>query len=303
MVEIQGSEVLIDYSGAPDATAGPVNCPLPSTVSASIVAITMLAGGGDAPNEGHFRPVKIVTRPGSLFHPVAPQPCYLYGWSAFQAMDAILQALAEPLKGRAPSGCAWDICATHVYATSPVTGDLEKFSTPMSVGQGAHAGGDGGTVFVPALSNSRFVSVELEEARFPVRYEKAEFIADSGGAGQYQGGLGWERRFRVLRDAHVTSLLERTKEPSWGQAGGLPGLTNRFTVRYPDGTETDYVKKTRFPIPAGTELSVRAGGGGGYGPPSQRAAEAVIADLENEFITRTFAERHYAHAITPRGKP
>jgi N-methylhydantoinase B len=212
-------------------------------------------------------------------------------------MDAIFQALSGPLDGLAPSGCPSDICSTHVYAASQVTGDLEKFSTPMSVGQGAHAAGDGGTVFVPALSNSRFVSVELEEARFPIRYEKAEFVPDSGGAGRFQGGLGWERQFRVLKDAHVTALLERTRNPSWGQAGGHPGITNRLTIASPDGSEQEYGKKTRFPIQAGSRLRVRAGGGGGYGRPEERAPEAVRADLENEYITRSFAERYYAHAI------
>ena len=53
-LEIEGSTVRVDFSNVPEARPGPVNCPIASTVSAARVIITMLAGGGEAPNEGHF---------------------------------------------------------------------------------------------------------------------------------------------------------------------------------------------------------------------------------------------------------
>ena len=58
VVTVDGSTVRLDYSGAPEARVGPINCPIASTVSASRIAITMLAGSGEAPNEGHFRPIE-----------------------------------------------------------------------------------------------------------------------------------------------------------------------------------------------------------------------------------------------------
>jgi N-methylhydantoinase B len=77
VLEVKGSTVRLDYSTAPDSHPGPINCPLPSTVSASRIAISMLAGSGESPNEGLFRPVEVVTRPGSMFHPLPPAPCFL----------------------------------------------------------------------------------------------------------------------------------------------------------------------------------------------------------------------------------
>jgi N-methylhydantoinase B len=94
VVEIEGSRVRLDYTGAPPQQAGPINCPLPSTVSASRIAIAMLAGGGEAPTEGHFRAIEVVTRERTLFHPVHPAPCFLYGWAGDQAIEAIYRALA-----------------------------------------------------------------------------------------------------------------------------------------------------------------------------------------------------------------
>jgi N-methylhydantoinase B len=95
VLEVDGSTVRLDYSNAPDARPGPINCPIASTVSASRIAISMLAGGGESPNEGHFRPIEVVARPGSIFHPNPPSPCFLYGWPAMQAMEVIYHAVSK----------------------------------------------------------------------------------------------------------------------------------------------------------------------------------------------------------------
>jgi N-methylhydantoinase B len=92
-IEIDGSNVRVDYTNAPPERPGPINCPVPSTVSATRIAISMLAGGGESPNEGHFRAIDVVTKPGTLFHPEPPAPCFLYGWASDQAMEVIYQAL------------------------------------------------------------------------------------------------------------------------------------------------------------------------------------------------------------------
>lgn len=296
-VEVVGSTIRVDYGNAPDAAIGPVNCPLPSTVSGTRVAISMLAGGGQAPNEGHFQPIEVVTRPGSIFHPVPPQPCFLYGWPLTQAIEAIFRAIGEAVPGAAPSGSAGDICAVQVYTHDPVTNDLAKVGCALPVGQGAHAGGDGSTVFVVPVSNSQLISAELEEAKYDVLFEKLEFTPDSAGPGEKRGGLGWERRFRVLSDVRVISAIDRTKVPGNGQHGGLAGTANHFSIEYPDGSVTDYRKKTWFPVPAGSSFRIRCGGGGGYGAPRDRTVAAVVADFREGFVTRLHVGEHYPHAL------
>ena len=98
-VEIDGSTACASTSRMrPTQQAGPINCPLPSTVSASRIAIAMLAGGGEAPNEGHFRPIEVVDPAGHAVPPAAPAPCFLYGWTGDQAIEAIYQA-------RRPGAC------------------------------------------------------------------------------------------------------------------------------------------------------------------------------------------------------
>ena len=142
-VQISGSDVRIDFSNAPDANPGPINCPHPSTVSISRVTVAYLASCGEAPNEGHFRPVEIVTRPGSLFHPVSPQPCYLYGWLMMPAMEAIFEALSDVAPDLVPAGGAADIAAVMNWGIREEDGSMFLYSASLPAGHGASHRGDG----------------------------------------------------------------------------------------------------------------------------------------------------------------
>jgi N-methylhydantoinase B len=296
-VEIEGSIVRLDYSKVPDAVEGPLNCPLPSTVSASRVAIGMLVGEGVSPNEGHSRPIEILTRPGSIFHPVAPQPCYMYGWSLFQAMDAIYLALAKSFAGLVPSGSANDICYVAAYGTLRDSGEpfINGYSLP--VGQGAQASKDGATMYITALAKSNLPSAEIQEAKFPILFKKWEFTTDSCGAGQFRGGTGWDYQWQVLQELRLISTIERTKVPSWGQQGGLSGTANRLVLEYPDGRAEEIRKVTGMRVPAGTVVKVHCGGGGGYGPPTARGAAAIEQDLAEGLISEGHVRQHYPHAL------
>lgn len=297
-ITVEGSKVTVDLSAAPDAQPGPVNCPLPSTVSGARVAIAMLAGSThELPNEGHFRPLDVVTRPGSMFHPVEPQPCYLYGWPLMSAMEGIYEAFSAAAHDYVPSGSAGDICGVLFYGRRSDTGEEYMGGSSLPVGQGAHARGDGATQYVIALANSQTPSPELQEAKFPVLYEKWEFTPDSAGPGRYRGGSGWELHYRLLEDARLISTIERTKVPAWAQRGGLPGKPNRLEVDFPDGTTRTLLKVTDYSVPAGTRVRIYCGGGGGYGPPSQRPREEVERDLLDGFITLEHAREFYSHAV------
>jgi N-methylhydantoinase B len=105
-VIIKDDSVVLDMSEAPPQQNGPINCPLPSTVSTARVALSMLAGSNEAPNEGFFRPIEVITKKGTLFHPLSPAPCFLYGWPALQAMEVFYKALGSkhPEKVPASSG-------------------------------------------------------------------------------------------------------------------------------------------------------------------------------------------------------
>ncbi len=294
IVEIDGSTVRMDYSTAPDAQRGPINCPLPSTVSASRVAVTMLAGAGEPPNEGHLRPVEVITRPGSMFHPLPPSPCFLYGWSAISAMEGIYEALAKAVPTDVPAGSAADICAVLVWgAKDNKYGEAWVGGSPFPMGQGGFAGGDGDTMIHVAEAAARFPPVEVWEALYPWRFEKFEFRQDSAGAGEYRGGNGLDIVFEVFEDFSLISTVERTKVPGWAALGGKSGMTNGVTITYPDGKQKKIGKITNMQLPKGTKIAIHCGGGGGYGNPKKRNPELIERDLKEGYISREFARENY----------
>jgi len=297
-VEVSGSSVVVDYTGAPDSLEGPLNSPEPATISSTRVGIMMLAGGGDTPNEGYFRPIEVRTRPGSMFHPLPPSPCFLYGWPFLQAVEAIYNAIAQANPEAAPAWSGGCILSEIIWGTRKDSGEPWAHGAPYPIGQGGHARGDGTDALMHNLqSGTRVSPAEVLEARYPWRIEQLALAPDSGGAGKHRGGLGVDYTLRLLDDGYITSVIERTQNPPLGVWGGGDGRPNGAVIRYPDGRVEPVAKATRLLLPAGSELCLRTGGGGGFGDPAERDVEAVRADLRSGRITPEHVREHYPHAL------
>ena len=86
----------------------------------------------------------------------------------------------------------------------------------LSGGTGARSAKDGVSATAFHLSNCKTAPVEIIESEFPARVERFEMIPDSGGAGEWRGGLGFARDYRILTDevrfSMRTDKLHRTWE-------------------------------------------------------------------------------------------
>jgi N-methylhydantoinase B len=298
VVEVSGSDVTVDYSACPGSQRGPINCPLPTTVSASLIAISMLAGANESPCDGHFRPLKVVTRPDSLFHAVSPSPCFLYAWPAMQAIDVIYRALADAMPNAVPASSGGDVCALLWWGVREQTGEAWATGSPHPIGQGASVHGDGATLSHVSESATRFAPAEVWESKSPWLIERVELITDSCGAGRYRGGLGISFHFTMLEDTYVTTAVERTQLPPWGLMGGQEGHANG--VRYRRAGEPMgeiFGKVTGLKLHKGDSLELLTGGGGGYGAPEERDPGAVHEDVRNGYTSEDHARRHYPHAF------
>jgi N-methylhydantoinase B len=293
-VEVSGSSVRVDYSNAPAARPGPMNCPLPSTVSASRVAISMLAGAGESPNEGSFRPLEVVVRPGTIFNPLPPAPCFLYAWPAFQAIEVIYKAIAKAMPSAVPACSGGDIVGIVWWGVSQKTGEPWAEGGPNPIGHGAWAGGDGASSMIHiGQACSRISPVEVLENRYPWLMRRVELAPDSCGAGKHRGGLGLDMDFEMLDECWLTSVLDRTKNAPWGLEGGTEARPNSVSLTLPDGSRKDFAKITRLQLPPGSVLELRTAGGGGYGAPDERDLEAIERDLLEGYITSDHAQRYY----------
>ena len=301
VVEVSGSNVVVDFSTAPDQQPGPINCPFPKTVAASRVAIATLAGADEATNEGHFRPLTVVARRGSLFHPIHPAPTFIGGWPAFQAIEAIYGALAQALGDAVPACSGGDICSLVWWGIREGTGEPWADGSPHPVGQGAHASGDGASSLMHiSEAATRIAPIEVSEAQNPWIVERFELAPDSCGPGRYRGGLGVDLVVHMLEDAWLTAVIERTTTAPWGLSGGGPARTNGGALRLPGGHTTQVGKATRLRLPRGASFELSTGGGGGFRPPAEREPAAVLRDLAEGYITYEHARLHYGHALGAR---
>ena len=297
-IEIVGSTVVLDFTAAPDALPGPLNCPRPSTISASRVAISMLAGGGESPNEGHFRATEVNTRPGSMFEPLSPSPCNFYHIPASQAIEVIYHAIAEITPDAVPACSGGDFCPLVMWGVRGATREPWAYGAPHPIGHGAHWRGDGGSAMIHiGESAARTSPVEVIETKAPLVVQHLELAIDSGGTGRFRGGLGVNFAISVEAGAVATIGLERTKTAPWGLEGGGAGRANLAVVSVPGADARNVGKATRVNLPKGTVVELRTGGGGGFGPPSERDPEAVWSDVLEGYVTEAQARRDYPHAF------
>ncbi len=298
-VVVSGSDVTVDYRGTPDAREGPVNSPLPSTVSASRVAITMLAsatdpGGEGHFHEGHFRPIHVMTREGSMFHPLPPAPAFFYYMSDYQAIEVIFRAVADALPSAVPACSGGDVTTLIWWGELADTGEAWADGSGNPVGQGATAVDDGpNAIMHHGEAGTRITPVEVWEAKNPWIFERFELRVDSCGPGRHRGGLGVDMFFHMLDDCWLTCGVERTQNNPWGLLGGGEAKPNRAAIRHPDGSRKTLTKATGEKIPKGATFELSTGGGGGYGPPAERDAEAIAADVRAGYISEAHARKHY----------
>ena len=292
-VIIEDEKVILDMSNAPPQQNGPINCPLPSTVSTARVAMSMLAGSNEAPNEGFFRPIEVITKPGTLFHPLSPAPCFLYGWPALQAIEVIYKALGTKFPEKVPASSGGCINGIVYWGQREKSGEPWADGSPHPVGQGASYFGDGATCLHHAESATRFAPAEVWENRNPWLINRVELIQDSCGAGKNRGGLGVYFEITMLEDTFATTVCERVKLAPWGLNGGKEALSNNCFVIDQDEKSIEVPKATRIPITKGKRILLQCGGGGGYGDPKERETAKVLDDYKQGYISKNYIEKYY----------
>jgi N-methylhydantoinase B len=166
-------------------------------------------------------------------------------------------------------------------------------------------GGSGGRYYadgedtIHVVPDSRNLPTEFTEARFPFRVESLGLAMDSGGAGEYRGGLGYEKHIRMLKDAHFMSIAHRSILACWGVKGGLAGRPFQVTIDPggPREREVDALADAE-PVEAGEVIRIRTTGGGGWGDPLARDPELVVRDVVWRKVSADAALASYGVVLT-----
>jgi N-methylhydantoinase B len=297
-VTVTDDEMVIDWTGSDRDVRGPINLPVGQTEAFCSLIFKSLTTPGTSVVAGNFRPLRIVTEPGSVMHAVPPMPTFTL-WTGLLGGEVVLKALAQGLPDLVPACSGGDVCSMMGLGINPRNGEAWLEATNEAVGFGGHAGGDGADGIMhlsePGCRNN---PVEVLETKSPMFIESYGYRPDSGGAGRHRGGVGVGRSYRFTAPSTGICLVYKTRTKPWPIAGGREGDNNHIILN--PGTDREVVQGGSYNhLDTGDVLVNNTGGGGGYGDPLDRDPARVAADVRNGFVSAGAAEREYGVVVDP----
>lgn len=297
-VTVTDDEMVIDWTGSERDVRGPVNLPVGQTEAFCSLIFKALTTPDTSVVAGNFRPLHVITEPGSVMHAVPPMPTFTL-WTGLIGGEVVLKALAQGMPDIVPACSGGDVCSMMGLGINPRNGEPWLEATNEAVGFGGHAGGDGADGIMhlsePGCRNN---PVEVLETKSPMFIESYGYRPDSGGPGKYRGGVGVGRVYRFNAPSTGICLVYKTQTRPWPIAGGHEGENNHIILN--PGTERERVQGGSYNhLAAGDVLVNNTGGGGGYGDPFERDPARVADDVRNGFVSLSAAESEYGVVVDP----
>ncbi|MBA2560738.1 MAG: hydantoinase B/oxoprolinase family protein [Propionibacteriales bacterium] len=239
--------------------------------------------------------------PGTLLTPVFPAPTNARTFVILRLLGVLAGVLAKAVGGRMPADQE-TIRYTGVYGDD-LDGEPYLMREVLGGGSGGRHYADGEDT-IHVVPDSRNLPTEFSEGRFPFVVERLALAVDSGGAGRYRGGCGYEKHIRMLRDGHFMSIADRSILSCWGVNGGRAGRPFDVTVNpgRPDERVVDALADGEL-VASGEVIRIRTTGGGGWGDPFDRPYDEVARDIAWGKVSHTGAEADYGVVIRTETPP
>ena len=297
-ITVKGDQMHFDFAGTGPKSVGPLNMSRNTTLSSVYVAIKHIFP--DVPvNGGTFRPITFNIPPGTMLAAEYPSPCGGYLEPIGRVIDVVFGAMSKVLPDKAPAAFFGTIGVVSISGTHPRSKNYYVGVFPYPGGYGASKASDGLINGTPPQSMANFMSLEMSEHRFPIRFDHYRIRDDSGGAGWHRGGCGTEYGFTTLSDTIVSVLGDRVDFQPFGVAGGGPALASvvEFTTRGKSWVPEMRSKQEKEAMSDGDSIRLASPGGGGFGNPLERELAMVERDLNCGYIGRGTAENSYGVVV------
>lgn len=297
-ITVKGDRVSVDFAGSSPQVRGAINSTLSFVKSATYLSIRCALDADVPNNAGVYRCIDITAPQGSILNPNMPAPVAARALTGYRVVDCVLGALSKiaPTKVMAAGEGGNTVIALSGYHNNSV----EPFILVDMI-NGAWGGRfdkDGIEGVTNPSQNMSNMPIETLEARYPIVMEAYGFAADSGGAGEYRGGLGLVREYRILSEEVVAQIRsDRSVHAPYGLFGGSSGAVSANFLR-----ENNELKPlpSKFTMNLTRDAVIRheQAGGGGYGNPLKRSFDLIERDLANGKITQAYAERFHGVVFT-----
>jgi N-methylhydantoinase B len=297
-VTIAEEDIYIDFAGSSPQSPRGINVVLNYTHAYASFAMKAAVSPEVPHNDGAFRPVHVTAPKGSILNCEEPAAVAARHSIGHFLPNLIFGALAQAMPGKLMAGGAEPIWISVWRGRWPASNEPFMFSLFQCGGAGARAIKDGlsATGFPSGVAG---VPAEMVEALTPLIQVRRELRTDSGGAGEFRGGLGQHTAVTFLGETpwSVVAQIERTKFPGQGIDGGAPGALGEFVV----GEQAHPQPKSLVALGRGATVQLNPPGGGGYGDPRRRPPERVLEDVVNGYVSIRAATSEYGVAVRYSG--
>ena len=296
---VEGDRIHLDFEGTSPQVKGNINTTL-NAVQASVNYALIGALDSDMPsNQGVLDAVDISCEPGTILNCVFPAPVAARAHACQRVIDVTLGALSKAIPDKVIAA-ANGANTTAVFAgVDPRNGKPYLYFETIGGGMGARATKDGKDGVQVGITNTSNLPVESIEQEYPLRVDEYGFVEDSGGAGQFRGGMGLRRVLTpVDHECVFNGAGERFRYQPWGLFGGQPGRSGQFLLEDAQGRRRLDDKPNEVEVKLGTRITVETPGAGGYGKPEDRSAEALERDAGSGKFTQDYMQTNYPTADT-----
>jgi N-methylhydantoinase B len=299
---IEGDEITVDFAGSSPTVHGPINVGPAMAPMMVFTCLKSLLDPDGVVNAGAMAPIRVLLPEGSYLNARRPAACSGMAEATFSVATTMLGALAAMLPERAVGDLKGAGNNFYIGGRHP-GGEPFLLYEFAAGGTGAVRGSDGNNGCRTFLEGDfgSIQPVEVAENECPVLVERSTLRPDSGGPGQWRGGLGLDRRIAVLTDHATLSYLgDKIRIPPFGVLGGESSGPNAFGV-IRDGREFDPApvpgKITGYRLRQADIAFSRSAGGGGHGDPLDRDPEHVLLDVAHGYVSEQGARDDYGVVV------
>ncbi len=295
-LEIHSDRIHCDFAGSSPVDKKGINVPLVYTKAYACYALKCAIAPDIPNNTASLAPFEITAPENCILNAVHPAPVALRHVIGHMLPDTVYGALDQLLPDTVPAEGAGTLCNFHV-SVRPRTDQPTTRHTRRAEVLTFNSGGAGARPALDGLNATAFPSgvmtmpIEATENTGPVLIWRKELRPDSGGAGQFRGGLGQVMEVGVAEDHEFDfqAMLDRVQFAPRGRHGGHDGAPT--TIARNDGVAMKG-KGKQF-VPHGFQVMLAFPGGGGYGNPAQRDPALVRRDLARGYISSQTARHDY----------
>ena len=295
-LRIEGERLGLDFAGSGPPSRGAINVPLNALLATLYYAVKVSLDPELPSNSGLHRGLEVTVPTDCILNAHPPSAVGACTDTCQMVAGRIVEAFAKARPGSLPAPSNDASTAVVFSGLDPRVDQEYVYVEAIAGGAGAAADADGLDGVQVHITNTSNLPVEALERAFPLRVERYEFLPDSGGAGQFRGGMGLRRDIRVIgHEATFSAHGDRHRRPARGAGGGRSGARGEYLLMEPDCRPSRVLpaKVSNVKVPPNAILSVRTPGGGGYGPPQERDRAMLVADVEAGVVSAESARTEY----------